>query len=153
MITARAGWPERREVRNPKAIAKTSRRAANFAVASSVRTVLIIEGQRRRAGPDTVGSIPLGASRIGSHGDLLERRETISRQNLIYSEKFNKARTLLRRGASRGQTRDGSEHTPQRIQAFPRISEIIRALTGRMTPFSVMMPAMSSAGVTSKAGL
>jgi hypothetical protein len=27
---------------------------------------------------------------------------------------------------------------------------MVRALTGRMTPFSVMMPAISSAGVTSK---
>ena len=33
------------------------------------------------------------------------------------------------------------------------ISRMVRASTGRMTPFSVMMPAISSAGVTSKAGL
>ena len=35
----------------------------------------------------------------------------------------------------------------------PSPSRILCSLTGRMTPFSVMMPAMRAAGVTSKAGL
>ena len=38
--------------------------------------------------------------------------------------------------------------------AHPAItSRIVSVFTGRITPFSVMMPAISSAGVTSKAGL